>query len=80
MTPKTTNLGFDSIEEADLFRAIADVHPKAVLINERDWQRRAETLTKRGYLRCVIRDDGPTYRLSKDGIVHAVAEKLIRRG
>jgi len=54
------NLGFDSVEEADLFRAIANVHPKAVLINEKDWKRRAETLTKRDYLQCVIGNDGPT--------------------
>jgi hypothetical protein len=79
MTSKAINLGFDSVEEADLFRAVANVHPKAVLINERDWQRRAETLTKRGYLQCVIGDEGRTYRLSKDGILHAVAERLIRR-
>ena len=80
MVAPAKNLGFDSPEEADLFRAIADVYPKAVLINEKDWQRRAETLTTRGYLRCVIGEAGPTYRLSKDGIRHAVAEGLIRRG
>jgi hypothetical protein len=80
MTSPATNLGFDSTEEADLFRAIANVHPKAVLINEKDWQRRAETLTKRGYLQCVIGNEGPTYRLTKDGVRHAVGEKLISRG
>jgi hypothetical protein len=80
MASQANNLGFDSVEEADLFRAIANAHPKAVLINEKDWRRRAETLTRRGYLQCVIGEDGPTYRLTKDGIRHAVAEKLIGRG
>ncbi len=47
-----------------------------MLINEKDWQRRAETLTKRGYLQCVI----GTYRLSKDGTAYAAAEKIVRRG
>ena len=66
------HLGFDSAKEAELFTAIARVHPKGVAIDDERWKRLADTLTNRGYLRKVIGPHGPIYRLTQPGVRHAV--------
>jgi hypothetical protein len=72
------HLGFDDADQAKVFRAIAAVHPKAVLINDPKWRRPAEVHTERGYLKCAVYPHGSMYRLTESGVRRARAEKLIK--
>jgi hypothetical protein len=51
-------LGFDSHDAAKVFRAIAAMHPEAMLITDERWRQHAELHMERGYISALsIRAD-----------------------
>jgi hypothetical protein len=75
---QTKYLGFDDEDQAKVFRAIAAVHPKAVLIKGEPWLSLAEEHTTKGYFKCAIYPHGSQYQLSESGVRRAKQERLLK--
>src|SRR5215470_11756851 len=73
---RRAHLGFANAYLEQLFRALAAVHPKGVLINDAGWRLVADEHVRVGLFSCAI-DRGRTYRLTYQGVRRAVAERLI---
>jgi hypothetical protein len=71
-------LAFASKREEQVFRAVASVSPKPVLIRDAEWHAPAERHTQSSLKSCAIRSDGSTYRLTESGKRRAVREKLLK--
>jgi hypothetical protein len=60
-----------------LFNALVAVHPKAVSITDTGWRRYAGEHMKIGLFSCAI-NGAWLYRLAREGVRRAVAERLMR--
>jgi len=74
---RRAHLGFANAYLEQLFRALAAVHPKGVLINDAGWRFVADEHVKQGLFNCAI-NGARTYRLTSRGVRRAVAERLMK--
>ena len=70
-------LGFANEFEEQIFRALAAVHPKGVLVDDAGWRLYADEHVKLGLFSCAI-NGARTYRLTRRGVRRAVEERLIK--
>jgi hypothetical protein len=70
-------LGFANEYEEQIFRALAAVHPKGVLVDDAGWRLYADEHVELGLLTCAI-NGTRTYRLTQRGVSRAVEERLIK--
>ena len=54
------------------------MHPKKVRIADAGWRFYADEHVKLGYASCAIYGAAAEYKLTRDGVRRAVAERLIR--
>jgi hypothetical protein len=76
--PVKPHLGFANKQEERIFRAFAAVYPKAVRITEHKWRLHADQHIKLGYASCAIYGAGANYKLTGDGVRHAIAVRLLK--
>jgi hypothetical protein len=76
-TTKRDYLGFANDYEEQLFRALVAAHPKAVRIDDAGWRLYADQHVKLGLFSCAIKD-AAHYRLTREGVRRAAAERLMR--